>query len=397
MMTRRFWATAAIAAMLSACGGSGDEAVTAAASSVDAVTIASSPNAAEAATPQATTQTSATLQTAAVSATAVPAAPLPSPGSKRYPAIKAIWGTKGITLPIGKCLNYSGQLDVASNPPWMRKVVDADFAQMYRVGFRTLRVPVNFARFAGKAPGYTIDPTFMKQVKHVVDTAGAARLNVIIDNHIDNLIYTDPPAGKARLLAMWKQIAATFSNQGGHVYFELWNEPKNQYYNSEIVATLKPVIAAIRQTNPKRPIIIDGRWADIWSLMTLDMPDDPYVVPTLHYYEPLAFTHQGATFTSVRYPSGVTFGSSADLATLDYHLRMVKSYIQRTGRVPFVGEYGVYEGAPIAQRAKYVDYVSHAFASIGVQSCIWGYVNDFPIRDRNDWFWPILNMIATTR
>lgn len=58
-----------------------------------------------------------------------------------------------------------------------------------------------------------------------------------------------------------------------------------------------PALAAVRATNPTRPVLIGGQdWGGINSLATLPMPDDPYVVPTFHYYDPLTITHQGSTF-----------------------------------------------------------------------------------------------------
>jgi len=75
----------------------------------------------------------------------------------------------------------------------------------------------------------------------------------------------------------------------------------------------------------------------------------------------------------------------------------VKDYIERTGRVPFVGEYGAYERRPLAERNEYYETVSEAFASIGVQSCAWGYTNTFHLRrDDIGWISQILDVISTT-
>ena len=327
--------------------------------------------------------------------------PAPSPAttsaSGRYTSAAAARGSVGPTLPIGKCLNYAGQLEVRNDAAWMRAVIDTDFADMAARGFTTLRLPANFERYTGKSPPYTVDPAFLARVKHVVDTATAAGMNVIVDNHVIDDVLADPAAQKPRFTAMWKRIGAYFRTAPASVWFELMNEPMPPLTNADLPDYFAPAIAAIRETNPTRPVIVGGEWSSgPKSLATLVLPDDPNIVPTLHYYDPLPFTHQGAPFVTPALPTGVTWGSAADYAQLDANVALVKAYIARTGRVPFIGEYGVYEGVPMAQRAAYYDEVTHAFAAIGVQSCVWGYVNNFPIRNAAGWYAPLMNAMATT-
>ena len=96
-------------------------------------------------------------------------------------------------------------------------------------------------------------------------------------------------------------------------------------------------------------------------------------------------------------PTGRSFGTNADNQQLDDALRAVQDFIARTGRVPFVGEYGAYEEIPLAQRALYYKTITAAFASIGVQSCAWGYTNTFHLRrDDIGWISQILDVISTT-
>ena len=62
----------------------------------------------------------------------------------------------------------------------------------------------------------------------------------------------------------------------------------------------------VRASNPTRPVVIGGEfWSGIDSLATLPLPDDPYLVATFHYYEPFAFTHQGAPWITPLLPTGV--------------------------------------------------------------------------------------------
>jgi endoglucanase len=313
------------------------------------------------------------------------------------PAARA---TTGIALPVGKCVNLGNMLEPPTEAGFGgRPFEDADAQRIRDRGFATVRLPVRFSGHAiGEAP-YTIDPAFMARVHHVVRTNLDAGLNVILDLHHYEELFADPAAHRDRLAGLWRQVAAEFRDAPDRLWFELINEPHERLDRSNLIDTLAPALAAVRETNPTRPVIVGGEnWSGVDSLATLELPDDPYVVPTFHYYEPFDFTHQGATWTTPVPPvTGRDFGSAADRAQLDAALGKVRTYQARTGRAPFVGEYGAYDRIRTDQRADYYRTVSAAFASIGVQSCAWAYTNTFHLwRDQGGWIEEIVDGIATT-
>jgi endoglucanase len=62
-----------------------------------------------------------------------------------------------------------------------------------------------------------------------------------------------------------------------------------------------------------------------------------------------------------------------------------------------MGEYGAPTERPDDQRVIYYGTVSAAFASIGVQSCAWGYVNTYNLyTDGSGWLPGVLAAIKTT-
>ncbi len=199
---------------------------------------------------------------------------------------------------------------------------------------------------------------------------------------------------------LWRQIASSFARAPASVWFELDNEPHDKFTNANLMAVFNPALAAIRATNKTRPVLVGGEnWSGINSLATLPMSNDPYVVPTFHYYDPMAFTHQGATWSGPHPPPiGRVFGSAADKAELDRDLQKVRDYMDHTGRVPILGEYGAQDDprVPIEQRIRYYHAISSAFASIGVQSCAWGYRAGFKLRDGDHWVPGLVEAIATT-
>jgi endoglucanase len=301
-------------------------------------------------------------------------------------------------LPLGKCVYLSNMLEPPNEGDWGRAFQDADATRIRQAGFATVRLPVRFSGHALAGPPYTIDPAFMARVHHVLDTNLAAGLNVILDMHHYLELFSDPSGHSARFAELWRQVAAEFRNAPSNVWFELINEPNGQLNDGNLLAVLTPALAAVRATNATRPVVVGGQgWSSIESLKTVAFPDDPNIVATFHYYDPMAFTHQGAPWVIPVLPTGRQFGTAADNAQLNANLLTATSFMSRTGRVPFLGEYGAYEQVPEDQRVSYYRAISSAFASIGIQSCAWGYTNSFNLwRDGTGWDQQLLAAIATT-
>jgi endoglucanase len=293
------------------------------------------------------------------------------------------------SLPVGRCVNMANHLEPPKEGDWGRPIADDDFAIIAKAGFNTVRIPVRWAGHADEKPPYKINAAFMKRVQYIVGLARTSGLNVIIDSHNYEALHADPSANVERIAGIWKQVAAAFADQPrDHVWFEIENEPHDKLTNTNLVATFTPALAEIRKTNPDRPVIIGGEfWSGINSLATLQLPDDPDVVPTFHYYDPFPFTHQGATWVPNPPPMGRTFGSDADLDALAADVKKVHDYIKRTGKTPFMGEFGAIEKVPVAERVEYQRMVRIGFDNVKIGMCAWGYTNAFPLYDSTTKKW----------
>lgn len=325
--------------------------------------------------------------------------PTPTPSPVSYTPAAAFRATTGATIPVGKCVNMGNHLEAPNEGDWGRAIVDADFTIIKAAGFDTIRLPVRWSSHALATAPYTIDATFLARVRHVVDTAHGAGLNVILNLHHYEEMATAPAAHADRFAGLWKQIAAAFADEPtASVWFELMNEPNGALDDSNLKSIFTPALAQVRATNPTRPVIVGGqKWSGVPSLATLQLPNDAHLVVTIHTYDPFNFTHQGATWITPTPPLGRVFGSAADYRELDANLAAVRDYMRSTGRQVFVGEYGANDdpGIPLAQRILYYGTLSSAYASIGVQSCAWAYTNTFKLRDGNAWLPGIVEAIRT--
>lgn len=302
----------------------------------------------------------------------------------------------GAALKLGKCVNLSNMLEAPVEGQWGRAFDDRDIGRIKSKGFTAIRLPARFDGHAQLAPPYTIDPAFLARVKHITDLATASGLAVIIDLHHPEKLFKDPQGQRQRLAAMWRQIGLTFKDQPSSVYFELVNEAHDKLDASNLTDTFAPALAAIRESNPTRLVVWGGpSWNSPDEMIKTSFPDDPYVVPTFHYYDPANFTGESASWMTPKSRPG--WGSAQDVRDLQAMLDKVGNWMARTGRVPFLGEYGAYEGRSIDQRRAYYRTVSSAFASIGVQSCAWGYTNTFPLwHDPEGWISDLADQISST-
>ncbi|MET3471141.1 endoglucanase [Novosphingobium sp. 1529] len=302
----------------------------------------------------------------------------------------AAMARKPASLPMATCINLGNHLDMAHGGEIQHnRLGPADFARIKAAGFDTVRLPVNWSSHSLATPPYTIDPAWFARVDQVVDGALHAGLKVILNSHNFEAINTDPVGAQPWFTAVWQQIADHYASRPRQtLWFEIENEPKDALDNANLVTTFAPALAAIRRHNPNRPVIIGGeKWSNITSLATLNLPDDPQVWPTFHYYEPFAFTHQGATWVSPSPPLGRTYGEPADLARLPVDVQRIKAYVARTGKIPLMGETGAFESIPIDQRIAYYRSVFKTFHPLGVPICVWAYTNTFPFFDAHKGQW----------
>ena len=198
---------------------------------------------------------------------------------------------RGINMGNGlEAPNYEGE--------WGLLLKDHYFTEIKNAGFNLVRIPIKWNAHSINIAPYTINATFFNRVDHVIDQALSLGLKVIINIHHFDEIMNNPTGFKDKFLSLWSQIAIRYKSKPSDLMFELLNEPKNgtivNYWNQYIVEG----ISTIRSTNPTRKIVFGSAyWHDIDYLDTLQVPaNDENLIATIHYYDPYAFTHQGAPF-----------------------------------------------------------------------------------------------------
>ena len=262
---------------------------------------------------------------------------------------------------IGHGFNFGDALEAPKEGDWGVTIQESYFKTIHDAGFQSVRVPIQWAAHLGAAPAFTIDPAFMQRVDWVVQEAEKNHLTVILDNHNDDELLKNPAANSDRFVAEWKQIAEHYFDAPSSVLFELMNEPDSgmsaDVWNALVARTLK----VVRASNPQRIVVIDGvPWAGIDSLATLKLPaDDLRLAVTFHYYDPLHFTHQGASWIKDSTPWLGTkwYSTNQERLAMSEAFTKAAEWGRQHARPIYLGEFGAYSTGDLASRVRWTTFV----------------------------------------
>ena len=198
-----------------------------------------------------------------------------------------------------------------------------DIALIKSMGFDHVRFPIEPAPLLKETPDPSVlNTTYLQYVDSALDVILATGLAVIIDIHPSDefkLRMNRDERGVEAFAKFWRAFATHLSKRDPEfVFLEVINEPmvEDGYRWSGIQGKL---IASIRAAAPNHTIIAGGhRWSGLYEMLFLEPYSDPNVIYNFHFYEPFAFTHQGATWAGPNLPyyKNVPYPSSPEAVKL---------------------------------------------------------------------------------
>lgn len=269
-----------------------------------------------------------------------------------------------------------------------------------KAGFDHVRV--NLFAFAHMDKTNRVDPIWLRRLDAVVAEANRRGLGVILDEHDFNDCSENVATCRERLTAFWQQVAPRYRKAPANVAFELLNEPHGALDAATWNTLFASLLKVVRQTNPTRTVIVGPtQWNNLSHLPLLELPDaDRNLLVTFHYYEPFAFTHQGAPWTDQK-TMGISWGSPAERARLQEDFAKVAAWSRTHRRPILLGEFGAYDrsGTPMAYRTAYTDAVAREAEKLGFGWAYWQFDSDFLAWDmaKNDWVAPIKDALIKPR
>jgi len=286
---------------------------------------------------------------------------------------------------LGRGINLGNALDAPNEGEWGVRLKPEYFSAIKKAGFNTVRLPIRWSAHATSNPPYTINPVFAARVDWALDQANANGLNIIVDFHHYGEMESKPDEHLPRLLGLWRQIASRYRNRPESVYFELLNEPNKALDDAKWNAAIPKVLAAVRESNPTRPIIVGpARWNGIDALDKLELPaGDRKLIVTVHFYDPFHFTHQGATWVKdARKWKGTTWtGADAEKQAIAKRFAKAAAWGKAHDRPIFLGEFGAFAAAPLDSRVHWTAFVAREAERQGISWAYWEFCSGFGAYD----------------
>ncbi len=301
---------------------------------------------------------------------------------------------------LGRGVNLGNALDAPQEGAWGFTLKEEYFQAIKDAGFDSVRLPVRWSAHAMDEPPYTIDPEFFNRVDWAVNCALSRNLPIILNIHHFNELNSDPAGQKDKYLALWKQIAGHYRDYPDNLLLEPLNEPMGKLVG-KWNALLGRAIEIIRETNPNRTIVAGPSQANqIKTLRYLQLPeDDRNIIVSVHYYSPLKFTHQGAPWVtsgdSNSWMGTKWTGSKAEKQAVIRDFDTAAEWAKQNNRPMNLGEFGSYEKADMASRARYTKFVADTVVERGMSFDYWQFDSDFAVYDTETktWIKPLLDAL----
>jgi endoglucanase len=298
---------------------------------------------------------------------------------------------------LGRSINLGNALEGPSEGAWGLYLKEEYFQDIAEAGFDSVRVPIRWSRYTDHEPPYAISETILNRVDWVIEQAFANDLAVIINVHHFDAVMQMPEIQVDRLAGIWRQIAERYQDYPDTLYFEILNEPHEKLDSVAWNQTFPPSLAAIRETNPERYVIIGpDQWNSIDRLDTLELPEaDRRIIVTFHYYKPHEFTHQGASWSSAADIKDRPWGSEAEIKALTDDFDKALAWSEKEQRPLFIGEFGAFAQIPAEMRAVWLSAVRAEAEKRGFSWAHWDFGTDFAVYNlpAKEWRQPILEAL----
>ena len=297
-------------------------------------------------------------------------------------------------------INLGNVLEAPTEGAWAPAAQEYYFDDYASRNFSFVRIPVRWDKHTGTSAPYAVDATFLARVHEVAGWALARNLSVVVNSHHDDWQdVADDEAFRAalpRFVALWAQVAASFSEAPLALAFEVFNEFHliSIANANALYAAVLPVMRAGGGNNGDRAVYLGGlswmspNWIDsnpdaiVWPKLA-NGAEDPNLRLEVHSYDPHHFCLESP-------PTQQSWGSAADRAAVtQMYANMSAWSAAHGGRAVLMGEAGCQIGAPSRpdRLAWYATVAAAARSSLAGRISIWDDDGTWKIYNRDQRTW----------
>ena len=293
----------------------------------------------------------------------------------------------------------------------------ADVERIAGWGFDHIRLPIDEEQM------WTDNGTRLAEafelLGNAVDWCEDAGLRVVVDLHILRshyfndegvpALFSEPSARRA-FANLWTDLSDFLQGRSNElVAYELLNEavaPDAGAWND----TWGAAFDAIRALEPERTIVLgSNHFNQYQTFPELDVPEDPNLVLTFHYYNPMFITHYtakwwragGSYAGPIRYPGRPIPDSqhiaierlkdeglesenrNFDRGVMKADMSIPRQVADETGHRLYCGEFGCYEQTPGDIREAWYRDIASVFRELEIAWANWDYKGSFGLIDKN--------------
>ncbi|MBR6761206.1 MAG: cellulase family glycosylhydrolase [Oscillospiraceae bacterium] len=272
-------------------------------------------------------------------------------------------------------------------------ITESDFATIAAWGMDHVRIPMDYNVLEDENGGY--EAAGYERIDWALEQCRLHGLNVVLDLHKTAGFSFDEDereegffhsaAYQERFYRLWETLAQRYGKYADTVVFELLNEVTDPSFIDAWNRIANECIKRIRPFAPDTLILV-GSYHNNSAPAVKDLapPYDDKVIYNFHCYEPLSFTHQGATWAIALNPAD-RFSFEESNCTTDYFEALFAPAIaaaEQHHTVLYCGEYGMIDIVSPEDTLKWFQTIHTVFERHNIARCAWNYKEmDFGLSD----------------
>ncbi|GAB1621780.1 hypothetical protein AAOGI_18300 [Agarivorans albus] len=187
---------------------------------------------------------------------------------------------------------------------------EQDFIRLKQMGFNSIRFYLNYQTFESDSAPYVYHQSGWDWLDKNVQWAEKHGIYLVLNMHVPQGGFQsngrgealwEEPSNQQRLIKLWQAIAKRYQGHPNVAALDLLNEPVTTRSKQQWEDLANELVTAIRQVNQQQMIFVERLLAvkNQWQIdeqQNFFKLDDSNIVYQYHFYEPMAFSHQQASW-----------------------------------------------------------------------------------------------------